>query len=261
MNPIFDWESPSELPDLPSNEVHVWRASLDLSPAGIGLLLTLLSDEERARAERFRTPCDSQRSIASRGLLRVLLAHYLAADPSQIRFCYNQQGKPALANQAAADGLRFNVSHSKGLALFAFSRGRELGVDLERIDPAVSGEQISELFFSPRECAMLRALPVEQRSEAFFACWTRKEAYIKAKGKGLAIRLDQFDVSLAPDEPAALLQTAEGPEEAGRWSLHILSPAPGYAGALAIEGQAFKLRCWQLNSEVVFLTRDSVAIN
>jgi 4'-phosphopantetheinyl transferase len=261
MSPIFDWENPPELPNLPSDEVHVWRARLDLSPTSIRSLFAILSDDERARAERFRTPCDSQRSIASRGLLRVLLAHYLAAYPSQIRFRYNRQEKPALANQAAADGLRFNVSHSQGLALFAFSCGRELGVDLERIDPAICGEQISKRFFSPQECATLRVLPVEQQPEAFFACWTRKEAYIKAKGQALAIRLDQFDVSLAPGEPAALLQTAEGPEEARRWSLHTVSPAPGYAGALAVEGQALKLRGWQLNSEALFLTRDTVAIS
>jgi len=261
MSSISIWENPPECLDLPFNEVHVWRASLDLPSTDIQSLLAILSDDERARAERFRCSRDGQRSIASRGLLRLLVACYRAADPSEIGFRYSREGKPALADEAAARGLRFNVSHSHGLALFAFARGRELGVDLERMDPVVSGERIPENFFSPRECAALRALPVEQQPGAFFACWTRKEAYIKAKGKGLSIRLDQFDVSLAPSEPAALLETAEGSREARRWSLHDLSPAPGYAGALVVEGQGSKLHGWQLNRETLLLTRSSVSVN
>jgi 4'-phosphopantetheinyl transferase len=261
MSSIFVWENPPEGLDLLFNEVHVWRASLDLPSADVQSLLAILSEEERARAQRFRSTRDGQRSIASRGLLRLLLARYLAADPSRIRFRYNREGKPKLADEAVGRNLRFNVSHSQGLALFAFTRGHELGVDLERMDRAVSRERIPEHFFSPRECAALRALPVEQQPEAFFACWTRKEAYIKAKGKGLAIRLDQFDVSLAPGEPAALLETAEGSREALRWSLHTLSAAPGYAGALAIEGQGSELHGWQLDSETMLLTRHSVAVH
>jgi 4'-phosphopantetheinyl transferase len=163
--------------------------------------------------------------------------------------------------EGVSRGLRFNVSHSQDLALFAFSVARELGVDVERMDPAVASERIPEHFFSPGECAALRALPTEQQPEAFFACWTRKEAYIKAKGKGMAIRLDQFDVSLVPGEAAALLKTAEGPREACRWSLHALSPAPGFAGALAVEGQGAKLRGWRLNSESLFLTRRPVSLH
>jgi len=261
MSSISVWENPPECLELPPDEVHVWRASLDLPWPGIQSLIAVLSNDEHARAERFRSPHDCRRSIASRGLLRLLLARYLAADPSRIGFRYNREGKPGLADEAFARGLRFNVSHSQGLALFAFSRGRELGVDLERMDAAVSSERIPEHFFSLRECARLRALPVEQQPEAFFACWTRKEAYIKAKGKGLAIRLDQFDVSLVPGEPAALLETAEGSREALRWSLHDLSPAPGYAGALAIEGRGSKLHGWQLNNEGLFLRHHSVAVH
>lgn len=260
MSSISVWENPPEFLDLPFNEVHIWRANLDLPLPGTQSLSAILSDDERARAERFRSPRNGQRSIASRGLLRLLLARYLAADPSQIRFHYGREGKPALADEAVEPRLRFNVSHSQGLALFAFACGRELGVDLERMDPAVSSERIPEHFFSPRECASLRALLVEQQSGAFFACWTRKEAYIKAKGKGLAILLDQFDVSLAPGEPAALLETAEGSRETLRWSLHDLSPAPGYAGALAIEGQGAKLHGWSLNREALLLSARHSAV-
>ena len=258
MSPISVWENPPEHLELPSDQAHVWRASLDLPSRGIQSLFATLSDDERARAERFRSPRHGRRSIASRGLLRLLLSHYLGMDASEIRFRYNREGKPALADAELASGLRFNVAHSQDLALLAFSRERELGVDLERVDAGVASERIPEHFFSPRECAALRALPVEQQPEAFFACWTRKEAYLKAKGKGLAIRLDQFEVSLAPGEPAALLRTAEGSRETRRWSLHRLSPGPGYAGALAIEGQGSKLFCWRLNSEALFLTRHSV---
>ncbi len=261
MSSISVWENPPERFDSPVHEIHVWRASLDLPSSGIQSLLAILSEDERARAERFRSSRDCQRSIASRGLLRLLLGRYLGADSSKIRFLYNREGKPGLADEAIARGLRFNVAHSQGLALFAFARGRELGVDLERMDAGVSAERIPEHFFSPRECAALRALPLEQQPEAFFACWTRKEAYIKAKGKGLALRLDQFDVALAPSEPVALLQTAEGSREVLRWSLHDLSPAPGYSGALAIEGRGCELRGWRLDSHILLAARHSVVVH
>ena len=129
--------------------------------------------------------------------------------------------------------------------LYAITRGRKIGIDVERIGRDLKGDAIAERFFTPREVAMLRALPPDMQTQGFFACWTRKEAYVKARGDGLSLPLDQFDVSVAPEEPAALLHTKGDPSEASRWSLKDLTPGPGYAAALAVEGDAWLLRCWQ----------------
>jgi len=150
-----------------------------------------------------------------------------------------------LAGESGGDAIRFNMSHSHGEALYAVTRGREIGIDLEFIRCDLEVEQIAERFFSQCEIATLRALPVSLRKHAFFLCWTRKEAYIKARGQGLSLPLDQFDVSLIPGEPSALLSTQPDSDEALRWSLQELTPAPGYAAALAVEGRGWSLSCWQ----------------
>jgi 4'-phosphopantetheinyl transferase len=137
------------------------------------------------------------------------------------------------------------VSHSHGFALYAVNIGQEIGVDLERISRKVEASQIAQRFFSPHEVRVLQTLPEQLQREAFFNGWTRKEAFIKARGDGLSLPLDQFDVSLRPDEPPALLRTHFDPQEAGRWALHALTPGPGYVGALAVAGHGWQLRCWQ----------------
>jgi 4'-phosphopantetheinyl transferase len=129
--------------------------------------------------------------------------------------------------------------------LYAVTCGREVGVDLESLDTGVDYEQIAVRFFSRRENATLYALPAERRREAFLACWTRKEAYVKARGEGLGIPLQQFDVSLAPGEPAALLDCRWAPGDASRWTLHVVDPGPGFLAAVAVEGQNCRLRRWQ----------------
>jgi 4'-phosphopantetheinyl transferase len=172
--------------------------------------------------------------------LRSILAHYLDCQPAQVRFVYAAHGKPMLAG---ATDLRFNLTHSHGLALLAVTRGREIGVDVEHIRDDIDREPLAERFFSPVEVAALRSLAVELRREAFYRCWTRKEAFIKAVGKGLALPLDRFDVTLGPDEPAALLATHYDPSEAMRWSMHNLTPGKGFAGALTVEGHSWRLWC------------------
>jgi len=239
------WSSPPRDLALESDEVHVWRAALDSSSLRLEDLRHTLSPSEQARAERFSFQRDRDRFVVRRGLLRVILGRYLAMDSSRLQFDYGAGGKPALAPQYNGTQLRFNVSHSAGLVLYAVTRGREIGIDLEQIQPAIAQERIPEHFFSPREVAALRALPVDAQAEAFFACWTRKEAYVKAKGDGLALRLDSFDVSLVPGEPAALLRTAGDAQEASRWSLQALAPDRGYVAALAVEGYPGRLQCWQ----------------
>ncbi len=151
-----------------------------------------------------------------------------------------------LPGESDGDAIRFNVSHSHGVALYAVTRGRKVGIDLERIRFDLAVAEIAERFFSRREVATLRTLPTEMQRQAFFRCWTRKEAYIKARGEGLSLPLDQFDVSLAPGEPAAVLSTPRDPSEASRWSLQELFPcAPAMPPLLPWKGTAGVLTCWQ----------------
>ena len=243
--PVPPWRSPPETLVLGGDEVHVWRATLDRTPSQIQSFLHNLAADEQARAERFYFERDREHFIVARGVLRAILGGYLNRVPGCLSFCYSSHGKPALAGESDGDAIRFNVSHSHGVALYAVTRGREVGIDLERIRFDLAVAEIAERFFSRREVAMLRTLPAEVQRQAFFRCWTRKEAYIKARGEGLSLPLDQFDVSLAPGEPAAVLGTQRDPSEASRWSLQELTPAPGYVAALAVERHGWRLTCWQ----------------
>jgi 4'-phosphopantetheinyl transferase len=237
------WRVPPPELRLSSAEVHVWRAALDPAASCVERLQHTLSVDELQRAARFHFPRDRRRFIVARGALRNILGRYTGVPPSELRFRYSAYGKPTLAD--IEDGLRFNISHSHEVALFAVTRGREVGVDLEYLRMDVACEEIAEHFFSARERASLRALPMEVKHQAFFNCWTRKEAYIKAHGEGLSLPLDQFDVSLAPGEPAALLATRHDHRDVWRWSLQALMPGPGYAAAVVVEGQGWHITCWQ----------------
>jgi 4'-phosphopantetheinyl transferase len=239
------WSVPPQTVFLRDHEVHVWKAHLRRQSPSIQSLIPTLSPDELARAKRFYFQKDREHFIVARGLLRVILGRYLNREPSQLQFCYNPYGKPALSCQSGSHGLRFNLSHSHGLALYAITRGREIGVDIERIRPDMVEDQIAERFFSPGEVRALRSLPPSLQPVGFFNCWTRKEAYIKAKGKGLSLPLDQFDVSLVPGEPAALLHVSGDAGESSRWSLHKLVPGPGYAAAVIAEEHNWRLQCWQ----------------
>jgi 4'-phosphopantetheinyl transferase len=230
---------------LRANEVHVWRAALEQPASRVQRLVRTLSGDETARAGRFRFERDREHFIVARAVLRALLGRYLGIGPASVVLCYGRHGKPALADECAADGLRFNVSHSDGLGLFAFTRGREVGIDLEHIRRDMVGWEIAERFFSRLEIAMLRRIPADRQTEAFFSCWTRKEAYVKARGEGLSFPLDQFDVSVAPGQPAALLGVRGDSHEVSKWSLQDLSPGLGYGAALAVEGRAWRLERWQ----------------
>jgi len=201
------WRSQPATLTLGGKDVYVWRATLNQTAAQAQSLLHTLAADELARARRFYFQRDRERFFVARGVLRSILSCYLDTEPSQLRFGYSSYGKPALAQNTGRNAIRFNASHSHELALVTVTRGRELGVDIERICAEVANEQIAERFFSPRKVVRLRSLPTDTQTEAFFHCWTRKEAYIKARGEGLSLPLDQFDVSLVPGEPAALLST------------------------------------------------------
>jgi 4'-phosphopantetheinyl transferase len=237
------WRRPPENLLLPQGQVHVWRSSLDLPPATLESLWQTLSADEQARANRYRFARDRQWFIARRGRLRLILGRYLGLDPAGLQFSYNPYGKPALQPEARGQ-LCFNLSHSQGLALFAFARQVNIGVDLEHLRSDFNHLELAERFFSTRERAELSAIPPAMRPPAFFLCWTRKEAFIKAHGEGLSLLLDRFDVSLTPGEPARLVATRAGLEAPDQWSLFNLEPAPDYLAALAVQGQGCELHCW-----------------
>jgi 4'-phosphopantetheinyl transferase len=239
------WVNPQAFAPLDDGEVHLWRASLVRTPDALRQLHATLAPDEAAKAARYHFQKDRDHYVAARGLLRRLLGLYLARAPESVRFSYGAHGKPSLDAAQAAQGLRFNLSHSHELVLYAFTRGRDVGVDLEYMRADFAGEEIAARFFSAREVSMLRSLPAEARTRAFFNCWTRKEAYIKARGEGLSHPLDAFDVSLIPGEPAALLGTRGDPRELTRWSLHALDAGANYAAAAAVQGADYTLRLWQ----------------
>lgn len=243
--PAHSWLSPPDKLTLSDNDVHVWRAALDQPNPWEQQLAQTLSEDEFMKAKRFCFDRDRRHFIVGRGVLRTIIGLYLNMEPSRLQFCHGSRGKPYLAESFGDHPLRFNQSDSRGLALYVFTRRREVGVDIEYMRIVSDAKQIVAGSFSSRENAAFQALPERQKQAAFFNCWTRKEAYIKAIGEGLYYSLDQFDVSLAPGEPARLLRVNGDPKEASRWSLQALFPAPGYVAALAVEQHDWYLRCWQ----------------
>jgi 4'-phosphopantetheinyl transferase len=242
------WKSSAEFVEPRRGEVQVWRAFLDVLPSYLESLRPILCATERERAVRFHFERDRSRFIAARAFLRILMGYYLRKTPSAIRFGYGPQGKPFLVGEETGD-LRFNVSHSQGLALYAVTLGAEVGVDLEYSRKNMSIEEISRRFFSAQEIAALESLPQDQRQRAFLVCWTRKEAYIKARGEGLSVALDSFSVTMKPDEPPAIMVHDE-PQETSRWSVLEVDPDPQYVAAVAVEDRNPFLRCLEFPSTV-----------
>jgi 4'-phosphopantetheinyl transferase len=198
-----------------------------------------LAPDEKIRAARFVFQRDRDHFIAARGILRILLGAYVHQPASTLNFTYGLDGKPALRVNEGEPSIHFNLSHSHGLAVYAISNHREVGIDVEAIRPGVAGEEIAGRFFSTSELAELHSLPREFRDEGFHLCWTRKEAYIKATGSGMRNPLNSFDVSLTPGQPELLRCT-----DSGRWTLRSFQPAPGYVGAVVGEGTDWRLRLW-----------------
>lgn len=225
-------------------EVHVWRARLDLAAALLSDLARILAPDERERAARFHFPVHRARFVAARGILRRILARYLELAPEAVALESSEFGKPLLAGRHRTD-LQFNLSHSQDLALYAVARGRSLGVDVEHIREGFAEDSLAERFFAPGEVRALRALPSGRQTSAFFECWVRKEAYVKAKGTGLSTPLDSFEVSFGDGAPARLLRTAPDAEEAARWTITALDPGPDYTAALVFAGKPDRLRCWR----------------
>ena len=226
---------------LPEDEVQLWRVDLEAIRSDESRWRELLSADEVKRAARFHFAIDRQHFVASRAILRTILAGYLCADPKQLNFSYSAKQKPSLAAPHAAHGVTFNLSHSGGIALCAFSHRRDLGVDVERVRADFDVEAIARRFFSAHEQRQLFDLPRAERADAFFRCWTRKEAYVKATGDGLSLPLSQFDVSLEPRSANALVATRPDSSEAEHWLLRAVAAGSGYIGAVCARGRDWKL--------------------
>lgn len=224
---------------LPADEVHVWRLTLDRP---VETFRELLQPDEIVRADRFYFEKDRKHFAVARGFLRLLLARYLHSDPKSLRFAYGAWGKPALDAEFRESSLRFNMSHSHGIALYAVTEGREIGVDVEYMRPDFATDDIARRFFSAFEFGLLCELPDHDRVAGFFRCWTRKEAYIKATGRGMSQPLDGFDVTLGSGEDVALLRTEDGSH--ARWRLVDVPVNGDYAGAIAVEQPVSKIRYW-----------------
>lgn len=237
-------------PKVEPAEIQIWTVDLDPPAGEIPRLWRLLAPDEVARAQRFRFDEHRRRYAVGRAALRQILGRELDLAPERVRFEYGPRGKPFLAaaeRVGVGAGLEFNLSNSSDLALVALVRGPEVGVDVERLKPMPDADEIAERFFSASERDVLRALEPEVKAIGFFNAWTRKEAYLKAVGEGLAAPLDSFDVTLAPGEPPRMLTLRGDHDAAARWYYRHLFPQTGYVGALAIEGGPPEGGIWRLS--------------
>lgn len=244
VNTISWMECPDKI-DLSRDEVHVWLSDVDVSDEKFAYLTSLLSRDELDRADRYVLSQHRKRYIVARGCLRKLLSGYTGVLPASIGFSYDAHGKPSLDGGTVGKTVNFNLSHSNRLIIYAVAVGRELGVDIEYIRRDIQVERIARRFFTEYEQKIILELPESARREAFFYCWTCKEAYIKARGEGLSISPDSFEVSFGPREPAALLNVYFDQREVKRWSMNHFVAQPDYVAALAVEKDNFRLLFWQ----------------
>jgi 4'-phosphopantetheinyl transferase len=226
---------------LADDEIRIWRVTPDSATSDSERLWLVLSSDERQRADQFHFEADRWRYIVGRGFLRLLVGEILNLSGSVLRFDYGEFGKPRLI-KSQEQGVRFSISHSGELMLIAVTKGRAVGVDVERVRADFDFDEVAPHFFSTSEFKSLALLTGPSRHEAFFTCWTRKEAYLKARGDGLSLPLDQFDVSLLPGDEAWLLETRHDPGDAHRWSLFPVTVPSGYVATVAAEGSGWKLK-------------------
>jgi len=245
----WDWPARAAMPALPPGEAHVWVASLERPPGEMRNLWETLSVGERERAKRCRSARKRQRFVAGRAMLRALLGHYLARPPASVALAYTPRGKPHLAPDerldAAGTALHFNLSHAEDTVLYAFARGRQLGIDIERIRPSPAHRAIAGRFFAPDEVQRLETAPREGFTAAFVACWVRKEACLKAVGAGLALPMREVVVPTRRIEGSAFGIELPGFEGPRRWTGHDLAGLNGYAASLVMEGDVLRISRWE----------------
>jgi 4'-phosphopantetheinyl transferase len=220
---------------LSQNQVDLWFAPLDLPRNTQQAFESTLSDEEKHRASRFRFERLTSRYVGAHGWLRHLLGGYLEQPPETIDFVYGPKGKPALLPAANPEGIQFNMAHSDGLAAIVVTRAFRIGVDVELVRPIPDADDLVERFFSKSEAAVFGTLPVAERSVAFLNLWTRKEAWLKATGEGIAQLLNTVEVSFLPGKPVRFLSLPAGYAKPDAWSLFDASPKTGVIAAIAVD--------------------------
>jgi 4'-phosphopantetheinyl transferase len=232
------WLTPPESLISFGDDIHIWKIDLKQSQSQIEYLKETLSSDEVARAERFYFPEHRQRFIIGRGSMRTILGKYLGVEPSEVKFNYQQQGKPILADQFADSGIYFNLSHSQDLGLCGVSHHGLIGVDLEYIRHTSDLEDLAKRFFLPKEYELIKLLPPEKQQQVFFRYWTCKEAYLKATGDGLT-QLEKIEIDLTPTETAQL-------KVPGNWRLIELIPADNFAAAVVVNNNSGNFKFWEL---------------
>ncbi len=244
-----EWLRPPSGVKLRAEEVHLWRAPLDLRGATLERLYGTLADDEKVRADRFRFAEGRAHFAAARGVLREILARYAGVDPAGLQFGYQPSGKPFLLAGTGAGELQFNLSHSKGMGLYGVTLGRPVGVDIELVRQGPELSRIAERFFTLKEAEALRNCPAHLQAEAFFRCWTRKEAFIKASGEGFARGLASFEVSIEPGDYDALRGANDDPAAVERWHLANVDAGAGFAAAVAVAQRGLAFACWEWPGE------------
>ena len=241
---MVDWKNPKNTIRISENETHVWLLPLELKPNQLTEAKSFLSEDECARAEKLYFNKHRNHYIAGRGQIRKLLGLYLNSNSEEIVFSYNEFGKPYLENRS----MHFNLSHSHEFALFAVNINYELGIDIEWMHRKSNLLEIGERFFSENEYTELKSLPAELQRQGFFNCWTRKESYIKARGKGLGIPLSKFEVSLKPGDSVLLKSTSHDPKALYEWTLYAFDPHSDYAAAMTINTKVTHISFWDGSS-------------
>lgn len=233
------WEPACGATPLEEGVVDVWRVGVPVWRHRLDALAACLDAEESRRAAAFHFDRDRHSYVVARGVLRLLLGRYLSMPPAAVRIGAGSHGKPEVE-----EPLEFNLSHSGDLVLMAFAPGCRVGIDVERIEARVDPLGLARGFFAPGETAALEALAQERRRDAFFACWSRKEAWLKVTGTGLSFPLRDFEVGLEADSADALRSVGGSREAALRWQVRDLDVGPGYRAALATEGRGARIRHW-----------------
>ena len=228
-----------------TDEIHTWCTSLDQPGSLVRKLFDTLSVDEEERAGRFYFLEDRNRFIVRHGILRTVLGYYLGVAAKELQFCYGANGKPRVADPFREGAISFSMSSSVGLAIFAFTRNHEIGIDVEFVRDLPEMDEIADRLFSTRESKVYRGLPETLKKNAFFACWTRKEAFVKATGDGLSRPLNKLEMTVDPGDPAKLVSIDTDAKSASRWSIYDLKPAFGFSGAIAAEAGCCRVRCWQ----------------
>jgi len=235
VKPEIAFNPPPRTLELANGEVHVFCTSLDQPRERMERLVDTLSEEERHRAGRFRFKKDLDRFVAGRGILREILGWLLNVKPGELRFSYGSNGKPQLAMPPGNSFPHFNVAHSGSLAVYAVSREHEVGIDIECIRPLREAEDIAANFFSKSEQTQWLSLPAAVKTEAFFNCWVRKEALLKANGKGIGEPLSQVEVFFTGDLFSDTQFTLRS----------FLLPVRDHVAAVAVKCRDPLISCWR----------------